>query len=164
MRRSTLSRARRNCTGLLRFSVRAEARVHPIGGYCNSCSFARWPGISSPQGQGAVSGILIGTSGLIFTSLHILLHLLENEEKSWQVWQSSNKRKTLHSRICISVPHLKTDFTEWIQSKVKQCKVSCLFNSFEIVFMQIPNPCFHITVWESHISAHEICMYKTGSA
>lgn len=43
MRRSTLSRARRNCTGPLRFSVRAEARGYPIGGYCNSCSFARWP-------------------------------------------------------------------------------------------------------------------------
>lgn len=79
VRSSSWSHANRNGTVLLCFWVRIEAKVHPIGGYCNSCSFAHWPGINSPQGQGAVSGILIGTSGLIFTSLHILLHLLENE-------------------------------------------------------------------------------------
>lgn len=61
--------------------VRAEAGAGPIGGYYNSCSFAHWPGISSPQGQGAVSGILIGKFELIFTSLQIYLHLLANEER-----------------------------------------------------------------------------------
>lgn len=68
--------------------VRAEAGSRPIGGYYNSCRFAHWSGISSPQGQGAVSGILIGKSGLIFTSLHILFCLLANEERSSNVRQS----------------------------------------------------------------------------
>lgn len=68
--------------------VRAEAVATPIGGYYNSCSFAHWSGISSPQGQGAVSGILIGKSELIFTSLHIRLHLLANEKKSCFVWRN----------------------------------------------------------------------------
>lgn len=61
--------------------VRAGAVAGPVGGYYNSCSFALWPGISSPQGQRAVSGILIGKSQLIFTSLQILPHLLANEER-----------------------------------------------------------------------------------
>ena len=65
----------------------AGAGAGPVRGYYNSCSFAHWPGISSPQGQGAVSGILIGKSGLIFTSLHILLHLLTNEERCCDVRQ-----------------------------------------------------------------------------
>lgn len=30
--------------------------------------------------------------------------------------------------------------------------------------MQIPNPCFHITAWESNSSAREICIYNTGCA
>lgn len=108
---SSWSHANRNCTVPLCFWVRVEAKVHPIGGYCNSCSFAHWPGINSPQGQGAVSGILIGTSGLIFTSLHILLHLLENEETFCQVLQSRDKR--IH--LC-SCPTLK-DFTEWASKR-----------------------------------------------
>lgn len=100
VRNSSWSRASRNCMGPLCFWVRIEAKVHPIGGYCNSCSFAHWPGINSPQGQGAVSWILIGTSELIFTSLHILLHLLENEERSCQVLQSMDKR--IHTSAFLS--------------------------------------------------------------
>lgn len=43
-----------------------EAGSGPIGGYYNSFSFAHWLGISSPQGQESVSGIVIGKSGLYF--------------------------------------------------------------------------------------------------
>lgn len=110
--------------GPLCSTVRVEAKVHPIGGYCNSCSFAHWPGINSPQGQGAVSGILIGMSGLIFTPLHILLHLLENEERSCHVWQSRNKRKTY------TYPLFRPTLTENLQKEEEE--VSCLFKGFQI--------------------------------
>lgn len=88
--------------------VRAEARAGPIGGYYNSCSFAHWSGISSPQGQGAVSGILIGMSGLIFTSLHILHYLLANKERFCNVWLSQcvralAKNKNSGKRIPIAI-------------------------------------------------------------
>lgn len=66
--------------------VRVEAGGGPRGGYYNSCSFSQQPGISSPQGQEAVSGILIGKSELIFTSLQIFLHLLVNEARFHNVW------------------------------------------------------------------------------
>lgn len=88
--------------------VRAEAEAGPIGGYYNSCSFAHWPGISSPQGQGAVSGILIGKSWLIFTSLQILLHLFTNEEGSAtcggaSVFRGLAKNKNSHNKNPIAV-------------------------------------------------------------
>lgn len=67
--------------------ARAEARAGPLRGCYNSCSFAHWPEISSPQGRGAVSGILIGKSGIFFTSLHIPLHLLAKEERFCDVRQ-----------------------------------------------------------------------------
>lgn len=61
--------------------VGAEAEAGAIGGYYNSRSFAHRPRISSPQGQGAVSGILIGKSRLMSTSLQIRLHLRANKER-----------------------------------------------------------------------------------
>lgn len=100
---SCWSWVRRSCAGPGAFSVRLEAEAGPIGGYYNSCSFAHWSGISSPQGQGAVSGILIGKSCRIFTSLHILLHLLANEERSCHVWQSKNKNSRNRNPISVVV-------------------------------------------------------------
>lgn len=73
-----------------------ESGTGPIGGYYNSCSFAHWSGKSSPQGQGAVSGILIGKPRLIFTSPQILLHLLANEERFYKasLLEDSQRKKT----------------------------------------------------------------------